>query len=60
MLFVSNCSHIIHQYQFDKETGLLSEVTKADGIKYYADYDSLLKNNHFKQEISDVNCKIQR
>ena len=45
-------SHIIHQYQFDKETGLLSEVTKAYGIKYYADYDSLLKNNHFKQEIS--------
>lgn len=52
-------AQIISQYQFDKETGLLSEATKADGIKYYADYDSLLKNKHFKQEISTLIAKYK-
>jgi len=52
-------SQIFSQYQFYKETGLLIEATKADGKKYYADYGSLLKNNHFKQEISTLVAKYK-
>ena len=31
-------SQIISRYQFDKKTGLLNEMTEADGKKYYAVY----------------------
>ena len=33
-------------------------MTEADGKKYYADFDSLLDNNHFKQEISTLTGTI--
>ena len=52
-------SQIISRYQFDKKTGLLNEMTEADGKKYYADYDSLLKSNHFKGEISTLTAKYK-
>ena len=34
-------------------------MTEADGKKYYADYDSLLKSNHFKGEISTLTAKYK-
>ncbi len=52
-------SQIISRYQFDKKTGLLKEMTKANGKKYYAGYDSLLNSNHLKQEISTLNAKYK-
>ena len=52
-------SQIISQYQFNKETGLLNSMTEADGKKYYADYDALLNNNYFKQEISTLTAKYK-
>ena len=52
-------SQIISRYQFDKKNGLLNEMTEADGKKYYADYDSLLKSNHFKGEISILTAKYK-
>ena len=52
-------SQIISRYQFDKKTGLLNEMTEANGKKYYADYDSLLNSNHLKQEISTLNAKYK-
>ena len=52
-------SQIISRYQFDKKNGLLNEMTEADGKKYYADYDSLLKSNHFKREISTLTAKYK-
>ena len=47
-------SQIVSRYQFNKDTGLLIEMTEANGKKYYADFDSLLNNNHFKQELSTL------
>ena len=52
-------SQIFSQHQFYKETGLLSEVTKADGKRYFTDYESLLENKHFKQEISTLIAKFK-
>ena len=52
-------SQIISRYQFHKKTGLLNEMTEVNGKKYYADYDSLLKSNHLKQEISTLNAKYK-
>ena len=52
-------SQIISRYQFDKKNGLLNEMTEADGKKYYAYYDSLLKSNHFKREISTLTAKYK-
>ena len=52
-------SQIISRYQFDKKTGLLNEMTEANGKKYYADYDSLVNSNHLKQEISTLNAKYK-
>ena len=34
-------------------------MTFADGKKYYDDYDSLLKSNHFKAEISTLAAKYK-
>ena len=52
-------SQIISRYQFDKKNGLLNEMTEAEGKKYYADYASLLKSNHFKWEISTLAAKYK-
>ena len=52
-------SQIISRYQFDKKTGLLNEMIVADGQKYYANYDTLLKNNHIKGEISTLTAKYK-
>ena len=52
-------SQIVSRYQFSKDTGLLSEMTEADGKKYYADYSSLLDNNHFKQELSTLKAEFK-
>ncbi len=52
-------SQIVSRYRFNKDSGLLTEMTEADGKKYYADFDSLLKSNHFKQEISTLTAKYQ-
>ena len=52
-------SQIISRYQFDKKTGLLNEIIEADGKKYYGDYDSLLKSNHFKGEISTLTAEYR-
>jgi len=52
-------SQIISRYQFDKKNGLLNEMTEAEGKKYYADYASLLKSNHFKWEISTLTAKYK-
>ena len=40
--------------EFDKETGLLKQMTEAYGDKFYADYNALLKDNYFKKEISTL------
>jgi len=45
-------SQIISLAQFDKETGLLKQMTEGWGIKLYADYQSLLQGKYFKKEIS--------
>ena len=50
---------IISRYEFDKETGLLNEMTEAEGKKYYADYDSLLNGSHLKQNISTLTAKYK-
>ena len=34
-------------------------MAKVKGKKYYADYGSLLKSNHLKQEISTLNAKYK-
>ena len=52
-------SQIISRYEFDKETGLLNEMTEAEGKKYYADYDSLLNGSHLKQNISTLTAKYK-
>jgi len=52
-------SQIISRYQFDKVTGLLIEMTEADGKKYFADYGSLINSNHFKQELSTLTAKYK-
>ena len=52
-------SQIVSRYRFSKDTGLLSEMTEADGKKYYADFRSLLDNNHFKQEISTLTAQYK-
>ena len=52
-------SQIVSRYRFSKDTGLLSEMTEADGKKYYADFSSLLNNNHFKQELSTLTAKYK-
>ena len=52
-------SQIVSRYQFNKDTGLLSEMTEADGKKYYADYSSLLNNSHFKQELSTLTAQYK-
>ena len=52
-------SQIASRYQFKKDTGLLSAMTEADGKKYYADFSSLLDNNHFKQEISTLTAQYK-
>ena len=52
-------SQIVSRYQFSKNTGLLSVMTEADGKKYYADYNSLINNNHFKQEMSTLIAKYK-
>ena len=52
-------SQIASRYQFKKDTGLLSEMTEADGKKYYADFSSLLDNNHFKQELSTLTAQYK-
>ena len=52
-------SQIVSRYQFNKVTGLLSEMTEVDGKKYYSDYNSLVNNNHFKQEISTLTAKYK-
>ena len=52
-------SQIFSRYQFNKDTGLLSEMTEADGKKYYADFSSLLNNNHFKQELSTLTAQYK-
>ena len=52
-------SQIVSRYRFSKDTGLLSEMTEADGKKYYADFSSLLSNNHFKQELSTLTAQYK-
>ena len=52
-------SQIASRYQFNKYTGLLIEMREADGKKYYADYSSLLNNNHFKQELSSLTAEYK-
>ena len=52
-------SQIVSRYQFNKDTGLLIEMTEANGKKYYADFDSLLNNNHFKQELSTLKAQYK-
>ena len=52
-------SQIASRYQFKKDTGLLSAMTEADRKKYYADFSSLLDNNHFKQEISTLTAQYK-
>ena len=52
-------SQIASRYQFKKDTGLLSAMTEADRKKYYADFSSLLDNNHFKQEISILTAQYK-
>ena len=52
-------SQIISRHEFDKETGLLNEMTEVEGKKYYADYGSLLKDRYFKQDISSLTAKYK-
>ena len=52
-------SQIVSRYQFNKDTGLLIEMTEANGKKYYADFDSLLNNIHFKQELSTLKAQYK-
>ena len=52
-------SQIASRYQFKKDTGLLSAMKEADRKKYYADFSSLLDNNHFKQEISILTAQYK-
>ena len=45
--------------EFDKETGLLKQMTEAYGDKFYANYDELLKDNYFKKEISTLTANYK-
>lgn len=49
----------ISRYQFNTETGLLNQMSEVEGKKYYANYEALLENNYFKQEISTLTAEYK-
>ena len=52
-------SQTVTRHIFDKKTGLLNQMSETHGEKFYRDYDDLLENRQFKENVRTLNAKYK-
>ena len=52
-------SQTVTRHIFDKKTGLLNQMSESLGEKLYRDYDDLVENRQFKENVSTLNAKYK-